>query len=125
MAEKHKRLDVYEIRKALMDVAEKEAHKRPDISKEELKKRLTDHLRNSEIIEHALTPQMEKLVERIIGIAAEVAVKMVEIYLREKNHYDEVKEKVKAEGPKAAKAEAKKAPAKKAAAKKKVLKKKK
>ena len=119
MAEKHKRIDVYEIRKALLEVAEKEAHKRPDISKEELKKKLKAHLTKSEIIEHALTPAMEKIVERIIGIVAEVAVKMVEIYLREKNHFEEEREKAKAAAPKAAKAPAKKSAAKKKAAKKK------
>ena len=86
MANKQKqdRLDVYSLREDLMHVAEIEAKKKPDISMRELKKKLSDHVTGSTVVDAALTPGMKRLVERVIGICAEFAVKTVAIYLREK-----------------------------------------
>ena len=87
MAKKQKqgKLDVYDLREDLMKLAEKEAKKKPDISKEELKKKLTDYVTKSKVAEAALTPGTKHIVEMIIGICAEFAVKTLELYLREKN----------------------------------------
>lgn len=114
MAEKAKRLDVYELKDQLLKVAEKEARKKPDISKEELKKKLSDYITKTEIAGQHLTPGMVKIVEHVTGVVAEVGVKMVEIFLREKHEFEKdkaAKAEKKAEKPAAA-------PKKKAAAKK-------
>jgi hypothetical protein len=108
-----KKLDVYALRDDLMKVAEKEAKKRPDISKEELKKELREYLTQSEIVEKALVGDAEKIVEKVVSAVTELAVKMLELYLREKESRDAAKEKVEASNGKPAKAPAKKAAAKK------------
>jgi hypothetical protein len=104
------KLDVYELRDRLMKVAEKEAKKRPDISKEELKKKLSQHIVDSKIGERALQGDLKKHVELVIGAVTELAVKVLELYFREKESLG-----IKAPAPK--KAPAKK-PARKAAKKK-------
>lgn len=105
MAEK---LDVYKLRDDLIKVAEKEAKKRPDISKEELKKELSDYITKSQIGERALIGDAEKIVERLIGAVTELVVKVLELYYREKEMHSEA-----APAKKSAKKPAKKAAKKK------------
>lgn len=114
------RVDVYKLREDLMRLAESEAKKKPRISKEELKKKLSDYVTKSPIGEAALPPAMKKIVETIIGVSAEFAIKTLEVYLREKKEWE------KGQAPKgkpAARPEAKKT-AKPAAKKKAPVKKK-
>lgn len=125
MAKKQKqdrqdRVDVYELREDLLSVAEKEAKKKPDISKQELKKKLSEYVTGSRIAEAALSPGTRRIVEKIIGIVAELTIKTVEIYLREKKESDK-------SAAKKEKAEARQQPAaeKRPAAKKKAVPKKK
>ena len=113
------RVDVYKLREDLMKLAENEAKKKPSISKEELKKKLSDYVTKSPVGEAALSPGMKNLVETVIGICAEFAIKSVEIYLREKKEWEKTQE---AKGKPAASPAAKK-PAK-PAGKKSILKKK-
>jgi hypothetical protein len=107
--EEKKKLDIFELRKELMAVAEKEARRKPDISKQDLKKKLGEHVTKLKIVDSTLSPELKSVVEKLIGICAEVAVKTLEVYLRAKKEFEK-------DGPKA---KAGKAPAKKPVAKKK------
>jgi hypothetical protein len=114
------RLDVYELREDLLSVAENEAKKKPDISKQELKKKLSEYVTGSRLAEAALSPGTRRIVERIIGIVAELTIKTVEIYLREKKVSDKsAAKKDKAEAKKQPAAKKEPAPKKKAVARKK------
>ncbi|MFH1537983.1 MAG: hypothetical protein ABIH66_03430, partial [bacterium] len=81
MAEK---LNVYELRDELWQVAEKEAKKRPNISKEELKRELTEHILDSDILKRILPEGTANAIEKVIGAVTEITIKTLEIYLREK-----------------------------------------
>lgn len=123
MAEK---LNVYELRDELWQVAEKEAKKRPNISKEELKRELTEHILDSDILKRILPEGTANAIEKVIGAVTEITIKTLEIYLREKGtgkKRGRPKKKKAEKAEKAGKKKAKKAK-KKATRKKKKAKKK-
>jgi hypothetical protein len=91
-----KRIDLYALREELIKVAEKEAKRRPDISKQELKQKLGDYVTKSRLAGEIMPPGIKKAVENVIGICAEFAVKSLEVYLRLKTDLEKEAEKAKA-----------------------------
>lgn len=76
------KMNFYDLRDELLDAAAQEAEKSPNITKEELKTKLYEHLLESELLQKLLPGDTAEVIKKIIGAVTDMAVRSAGIYLK-------------------------------------------